>query len=467
MKHPTHYLLGLLCCSLAGPLPTLAVQAGEKPVVASVSSSDFLFSDDEATPPQETAADEATSVAPDLSKSSACACNSNTKCRCAACDPAAPWTLPQPCLMQNLGIRVGGWLQQGFTLNPYNSGDGFNGPVATNDWDDQYQMNQLWAYLDRPADTGGCGTAIGGHLDVIYGSDWRFGVNEGLETEINGFDYQRYGLVIPQAYLEFAVNDLSVKLGHFAAILDYEAVPAVRNPFYSHSYSYAYTVPQLVTGLLAEYDLSEQWTLQAGFHRGWSMFEDTNDALDFMGGVKWVSESKKTSVDYAVSVGPQDPPADFNQVPGDQRRFVYSLVIQQQLTERLRYVAVQNLGTEENAPTPDNTAEWYGLNQYLLYTINPCWSANLRAEWLRDDDGVRVAGPGNIPGIYAWSGRGYAGNFYEVTAGLNWRPNGNWIVRPECRYDWYSGPAGPVGLPFDGGDASDQFTFGMDAILTF
>jgi hypothetical protein len=464
MKNPTHCLIGLLCCSLITSLPALETKAGDKPVVTSLSSYDYL-TDDEMAGVEDAAAEETAVIGMDCPSRSSCACNCNR--RCTACDSDAPWTLPQPCLLQNMGVKVGGWLEQGITLNPYNSNDGFNGPVATNDWDDQYQMNQLWVYFDRPADTGGCGTAIGGHVDLIYGSDWRFGVNEGLETEINGFDYQRYGLVIPQAYVEFAVNDLSVKLGHFAAILDYEAVPAVRNPFYSHSYAYGYTVPQLVTGLLGQYKLTDQWTLLAGFHRGWSMFEDTNDALDFMGGVKWVSESKKTSVDYAVSVGPQDPPADFNQIPGDQRRFVYSLVIQQQLTERLRYVAVQNLGTEENAPTPGNTAEWYGLNQYLLYTINPCWNANLRAEWLRDDDGVRIAGPGNIPGIYAWSGRGYAGNFYEVTAGLNWRPNGNWIVRPECRYDWYSGPAGPVGMPFDGGDESDQLTFGVDAILLF
>ena len=91
-------------------------------------------------------------------------------------------------------------------------------------------MNQLWLYLDRPAKTDGCGFAWGGHVDMIYGTDWRFGINTGLEDHINGFDYQTYGLVIPQAYLEFAFNNLSVKLGHFAGILDYEAVPCAAEP---------------------------------------------------------------------------------------------------------------------------------------------------------------------------------------------------------------------------------------------
>ena len=103
--------------------------------------------------------------------------------------------------------------------------------MGTNDWDSEYQMNQLWVYLTKPVDTGGYGWDIGGHVDMIYGSDWRFGINQGLEDRINSLDHS-YGLVIPQFYAEIGVNNLSVKLGHFAGILDYEAVPAVLNPFY-------------------------------------------------------------------------------------------------------------------------------------------------------------------------------------------------------------------------------------------
>jgi len=219
---------------------------------------------------------------------------------------------------------MGGWLEQGITFNADNVADRFNGPVAANDLDHEYLMNQLWLYFDRPADTGGRGWAVGGHLDMFYGSDWRFEINHGLEDRINGFDFQTYGMVIPQMYAEFAFNDLSVKVGHFAGILDYEAVPAVLNPFYSHSYSYSYTVPQQVTGVLADYKLTDHVSIQAGFDRGWMMFEDTNEDLDFMGGVKWTSTDRRTSLAYAVSTGAQDP-------AGAQNRFVYSLVAQRQI----------------------------------------------------------------------------------------------------------------------------------------
>ena len=252
-----------------------------------------------------------------------------------------------------------------------------------------------------------------------------------------------------------------MKVGHFAGILDFEAVPGPMNPFYSHTYCYGYTVPQLVTGVLGDYQLSDTLSLQAGFHRGWMMFEDMNDDLDVMAGVKWVSCDKATSLAYAISSGAQDP-------AGEQNRFVYSLVGQHQFNDCFKYVLVHNLGFEDDAvPVTGDDGEWYGLTQYFLYTINPCWAANLRLEWLRDDDGVRIAGPGNIPGVRAWDGRGFAGHFYELTAGLSCRPHANLVLRPEVRWDWYDGLAGPTGLPFDDGLSDEQFTAAIDAILTY
>jgi hypothetical protein len=111
----------------------------------------------------------------------------------------------------------------------------------------------------------------------------------------------------------------------------------------------------------------------------------------------------------------------------------------------------------------DRLAEWYGLNQYLLYTINKCWQAGIRAEWFRDDDGTRVTGLGD--GNLA---RGpFEGNFYEITAGLNWRPHANITVRPELRWDWYDSNVIDGPRPYDAGDRNSQFLLGCDLIVTF
>ena len=304
-------------------------------------------------------------------------------------EAAEGWKLPQPSFLQRHGFVLGGWLEQGITFSNYPNAH-FNGPVFTNDWNGEYQMNQFWMFLDRPAKNDGEGWAWGAHLDMMYGTDWRFGICHGLEDRINDFNRQPYGLVIPQAYVEVAYNNLTIKVGHYAGILGYEVVAAPSNPFYSHSYAMAFCEPILVTGALAEYKLSEQWSILGDIDRGWMTFEDVNNIWDFMGGVRWNSLSKKTSVAYSVDTGPQD--AD-----GVQQRFASSLVFKHQFTERFQYVLQNDLGQQQNTPVAGQSAAWYDIDQYFLYKLNKCWSANLRAEWFRDANGVRVAGAPPTP----------------------------------------------------------------------
>ena len=99
-------------------------------------------------------------------------------------------------------------------------------------------------------------------------------------------------------------------------------------------------------------------------------------------------------------------------------------------------------------PRPMVTAQWYGINQYMFYNISDTLVGGMRLEWFRDNNGTRVLNPIRnyyVNGPYA---TGYAGNFWQATWGLNWKPNNNWIIRPELRYDWYS-PDDPNGnLPF-------------------
>jgi len=378
-----------------------------------------------------------------------------------------PWTLPQPCFLQRHRITMGGWLQQGITFNGESPDDRFNGPVATNDRDGEYQLNQLWLYFNRPLDTTDGDWDWGGRLDMTYGSDFRFGINHGLEDRINSLD-QYYGLVLPQAYLEIGKGDLSVRFGHFAGLLSYEQVPAVANFFYSHSYTMGYSEPLLVTGVMANYKLCDQWSLSAGFHRGWMMWEDFNDELNFMGAVTWTSQTQKTSVTFAVDNGAVD---DWfpNPYP-DRNRFVYSLIVRDQLTENLLYVLQHDLGQEDHGnPRTGESANWASLVHYLVYQINPCWSAGMRLEWFHDPDGARVVGVGNLVPGHGWDALpGFEGDFYELSLGLNWRPNLNWVIRPEVRWDWYDGSQNLQGeLPFDDGNSDDQFLFAIDAILTY
>ena len=375
-----------------------------------------------------------------------------------------PWTIPQPCFLQNLGIRMGGWLEQGFTANGWGSSNSFNGPLACNDLNEQYQLNQFWMFFDRPTDTQGCGWDIGGHVDLCYGTDWRYGRNYGLENRIDAAN-QYYGLVLPQFYLEVAYDDLKVKLGHFAYCLGYEVVPSPLNFFYSHSYALCYGDPILVTGLEADYKLNDNLTLVGGFNRGWMMFEDDNGCLDFAGGARWVSDDKETRLSFLTIDGPEDP-------AGQHNTFTYCLMYEEDVSKNMLYVIQQNLGVTQDGNPRDATqnAYWGGFVNYLLYKINPCWTAGLRFELFRDEEGSRVAGIGNWIGSDAgWTALpGFAGDFWELSAGLNWKANPNLTFRPELRYDWYDGTTNLQGvLPFNNGNSSTQLTLAADVILTF
>jgi hypothetical protein len=360
---------------------------------------------------------------------------------------------------------VGGWIQQGVTFNPDSPVDGVNGPLATNDHSNAYQLNQAWLYFVRPTNTDGCGWDVGGRFDMVFGSDWRFGMTNGLEDKING-NGNEYGLVLPQMYIDVAYNDLTIRMGHFATFTSYEVVPAPLNFFYSHAYCMSgYFDPLLVTGVMTDYKLNDNWTILNGFHRGQLMFDDTNDKLNYLGGFKWACDCKRTTLSLMVDVGPEDP-------AGVQTRTSAFLVLTHRIDESLQYAMQYTYGQQEGVSTytAGQNAEWYGICQWLTYTIDPKWSAGARLEWMRDDDGARVVGLGTILGSTAGSTLlpGFAGDFYDLSFGLNYRPNGNFLFRPEVRWDWYDGTTNLGGdLPFDDGNSNSQFTMAMDLIVTF
>ena len=382
-------------------------------------------------------------------------------------EPAGePWKLPQPCFLQQRGIDMGGWVQQGITFNALNPADRFNGPVVTNDRNAEYQLNQAWLYFVKPTKTDGCGWDLGGRVDVAYGTDWRFGQCTGLETRIddpNSF----YGLILPQFYMEVAYNDLTVKMGHFATFTSLEVVPAPMNFFYSHCYlAMGYFDPVLVTGLQADYKLNDNWTAVGGFNRGWTEFEDPTESLNFLGGVKYAGDDKRSNLSLMVDAGPQWGFA------GLHDRTSVIAVYTYQFTERFQYGSQYTVGIEKNGSVvhTGQDASWYGTEQLFTYKLNPKWSAGLRYEWVRDNDGSRVAGVGNALNTdRGWDGLpGCAGAYNDLSLGLNYRPHPNFVLRPEVRWDWYDGlPNSANQLPFGNHTQRDQFLADVDLIVTF
>ncbi len=407
-----------------------------------------------------------TDCAPSCSTSCGCSYCSCFTCGSLLADVMNPYMQTKAALANCYGINVGGWVQAGMTANFEDPQDRYNGPMLTNDRVGDLQMNQLWLYAEKPVDTGGCGIDIGGRFDILYGTDWRAAYCNGIGLEdlrLNGSN-QLYGLSLAQMYGEVAVNDLSVKMGRMCGILGYEQVPPMANFFYSHSYTVCYTEPLLITGLMSTYKVNDQIKAQAGFHQGIHQWDNNNGEMNLQAGLSWTSSSGDLSLAYAFDVGRNEfLPSVFHL----KEEYRHSLVLKAQMTERLLWV-IQNDYGYANGATGYEDADYYSINQHVIYTINEKWSAGARIEWFRDDDGTKIMGIGNLD-AQGWDGApGFCGSFTDLTLGVNWKPKANILVRPEARWDWYSGTTNVDGeLPFDDGNSSSQFTLATDVVIMF
>jgi hypothetical protein len=196
------------------------------------------------------------------------------------------------------------------------------------------------------------------------------------------------------------------------------------------------------------------------------MFEDPQVTYNFLGGVKRASDDKRSNLSLMVDAGPQ---IGFT---GVHDRTNVIAVYTYQLTERFMYGSQYTAGVESHGSVvhPGRDASWYGTEQLFTYKLTDTWSAALRYEWVRDNDGSRVAGIGNaLLTDRGWDGKpGCAGAYNDLTIGLNWRPHPNVVFRPEGRWDWYDGAPNADGqLPYGSHTKREQFTAACDLIVTF
>lgn len=384
------------------------------------------------------------------------------------------------------GIR--GWLSQGVTANPDDPINRENSPVTFNDRANEYQMNQLYLIAERNVATDGCSWDIGGRVDVLYGTDYYFTTATGMETRSDGSQHWNgasgprgagpgaaplYGLSLPQAYAEIYapyLNGITLRAGHFYSPLGYERAASPENFFYSHSYARQYAIPMTLTGAMATVRLTPQTAVILGGTLGWNSWDSARDQWGVLGGFVWQSCDERTAASLVVHTGGDGPPnvntPGFFAGPSTPDNVtVASLVLSQRVSDELRYVFQHDFGVEQDAELVGaslNAAKWYGISQYIMYDLNSCWSFAMRFEWFRDQDHARVL---NVPIQGTVSG----GNYYGLTAGINWTPHESLVIRPEIRYDWSDteSTALNIGGPYDFFSDDDQVTLAFDAILLF
>ncbi|MGE3405875.1 MAG: outer membrane beta-barrel protein [Pirellulales bacterium] len=380
-------------------------------------------------------------------------------CCCQDCGDAGPMRL----LPQSGFFELYGWLDGGYMGNTTNGpGAVFHGPYNAVDRSEG-MFNQAYLVAERSVAKSEC-FDVGGRLDALYGFDFFLAQSLGVELNQDGSNRwnqsQYYGLAMPQAYLEAGNQQASIKVGHFYSIVGFEGVTAPSNFFYSKAYSYQFAGPFTHWGALATYKANDNWQLQGGAHLGWNALDRQQDHVSFIGGLKYTNDCRDFWSSFAVTTGEEpNNPAGLGGIQNQYaNRTRYSFIVDKQYCS-WEYVFHHWMGIQQAGAPGGGTALWYGIDQYLYYRWNACHRFGVRAEWFRDEQGTRVGlnrpgNPNNPP---------LPGSYYSLSAGWNWTPNANLVVRPEIRWDIQDGP----NRPYDNGRKDYQVMLGLDTIVLF
>lgn len=382
-------------------------------------------------------------------------------------------------------FQAGGWVQGGVTLNPDDPNDGLNGPVLFNDQANEFQLNQFYLYFGKQARANGESWDWGARLDVNYGTDSRFVTATGLERDSDrtrrwNSENSDYGIAIPQAYVDIATPygpyGSTIRVGHFYSLAGYETFTAPDNFFYSHSYNFLYGQPFTDSGVMWMGKLSPTLAMTVSGTTGWDAF--FNDSDQWGGRVGFLKQfnNRKTSLGLTGHFG-----NDQTVVADDYDSRVWAnLVLRHSVSDKLQYILQGDYGFQKkavavldnvNATIGFDDGTWWGINQQFVYQVNSQWSTGLRLEWFRDDGNSRIGTPVD----YATGGPVFnGGDYVALTAGVNYKPQTNVLLRSEMRFDnsdVESNPAVPAGIagirPFDDKTDENQLTIGFDAILMF
>ena len=364
-------------------------------------------------------------------------------------------------------------------------------------------MNELYSIVKRDTDNGGEGWDWGFRVDTLYGTSARWDTSAGFEDKFqSNIQHSFYNIAIPNAAVIAQYNDLKVTMGRFISPVGFYTVGTYNNFFNTIPYTYQYGEPFTHTGFLAQYQMTDDWNLGAGLTRGWDNTGSFNPNAGYIGtvvrnnalkegdSVAWVPVFSNEPVTYSdnglpIIAGPAgsltNPAGVPNNAPAFRPRYFQTFVYSRPVTDKLTYIFQSDFGIQSNAFQDGTAAHWYGVNQYLYYKVNNCWSWGINGEWFRDDTGFRVGGflPNYYQAYYGSRIRGlpttrsnYIGNFFQVTFGPRWTPNPNLVIRPNLRWDFFDGRVGTLGsnpglLPFADGAKSNQGILGTDVIVVY
>jgi hypothetical protein len=368
-------------------------------------------------------------------------------------------------------FKISGWIDSGITVNPSSPQDNQNFGRLFDDRASEPLLNQLVINFERALAPQPGEFDWGFKLQLMYGSDARVIHSLGL------FDRTAHEILQPdlvEAYLNlhfpvFTEGGLDLKLGKFVTLEGAETIDPRSNFFYSHTYIFNFGIPFNHTGALATFHATKWLDVMAGVTRGVNTsIDDNNGAPAFHGGIGLNFNEGKVVVAASTHIGPETPNNDHD------LRYLNAITTTWKITDKLTSITDLNYALDEVTD-----AKAYGVAQYFTYMINSWLTAGIRGEIFRDEQGFYVTSfADNDDAMDALRGTGRnidvrtvgggRTTYGAITVGVNIKPTmpkpfAGLTIRPEVRYD----RALTNTRPFNDSSQRDQFTAGVDFILTF
>ena len=378
---------------------------------------------------------------------------------------ATPSPSPEP------RFKISGWIDTGITLNPAAPDDKQNFGRLFDDRANEPLLNQMVINLERTLAPQPGQFDWGFKLQFIYGSDARLIHGLGLLDHAAATSIVQPDLVEAYLNLHFPViteGGLDLKLGKWVTLEGAETIDPRTNFFYSHTYIFNFGIPFDHTGALATLHASKWLDLMAGITRGVNTaLEDNNDSIAFHGGLGLNFYDGKLTIAASTHIGPEtrDNNHDF--------RYLSCITTTWKINDKLTSITDLHFAHDDAA-----NADSYGVASYLIYGWMDKVSLGIRGEVFRDERGFYVASFADPhdpiralqgqPTIDPRTVGGGDTTYGAISAGVNIKPAmpkpiAGLVIRPELRYDRSLNNT----HPFNDSSDRDQFTAGIDFILSF
>jgi hypothetical protein len=368
-------------------------------------------------------------------------------------------------------FKISGWIDSGITINPATPQDNQNFGRFFDDRANEPLLNQLVINFERALAPQPGEFDWGFKLQFMYGSDARYIHSLGLFSDTAATSIIQPDLVEGYLNLHFPIiseDGLDLKLGKFVTLEGVETIDPRANFFYSHTYIFNVGIPFNHTGALATFHATKWLDLYSGITRGVNTsIEDNNDSVSFHGGVGLNLLDGKLTILATTSIGPETPNNNHDQ------SYFNDIAITAKITDKFASLTDLNYALNEVSD-----AQAFGIAQYFTYAINSWLTAGIRGEIFWDDDGFYVFSFANNhdlmralegePTIDPRTVGGGKTTYGAITAGVNIKPPmpkplAGLTIRPEIRYDCSLNDT----RPFNNSRDRDQFTAGIDFIVTF